>query len=67
MVAASVLMIYSGRVALATIEVHWRGGLAEYRARLADGEKLGTFKTQRAARDAIDARLQEAGDMGTNA
>jgi hypothetical protein len=59
MAAASTLTVYRGREALATIEVHWIKGCAEYRARLAGGKKLGTFDAQKAARKAIDDKLGE--------
>jgi len=59
MAAASTLSLYEGRVRLARLQVYYVSGRARYRAQLANGEKVGTFRTEKAAWKAINAKLAE--------
>lgn len=56
----STLTVYDGRTLLAHIEVRWKKGCAEYRARLVGGHKVGEFPTLAAASAAIDEALAPA-------
>jgi hypothetical protein len=60
----STLTVYDGRRRLGTIDVTYIDGRAEYRARLANGRKLGMFAKQDEARAAIEACLQPAIQWG---